>query len=275
MAAAKRLNESMNTEQPVLQVMGVGHRYGMTQPGPVVLEQLDFDVRRGEFVSLVGPSGCGKSTLLRCVSGLMSPSKGSVLLSGKEIKGVPSTLAMVFQDYNRSLYPWMSVARNVEFPLLDSAISAAERRSRVSGCLEAVGLGKDGGKYPWQLSGGMQQRVAIARAIAYRPEILLMDEPFASLDAQTRADLEDLMLTIQGQFGMTILFVTHDIDESVYLSDRVVVLSATPTVVQEQININLPKPRDQISTRSLPEFVEARTKIAGLISKAKALAAQR
>lgn len=269
------MNESMNTELPVLQVMGVGHRYGTTQPGPVVLEQLDFDVRRGEFVSLVGPSGCGKSTLLRCVSGLMSPSKGSVLLSGKEIKGVPSTLAMVFQDYNRSLYPWMSVARNVEFPLLDSSISAAERRSRVSGCLEAVGLGKDGGKYPWQLSGGMQQRVAIARAIAYRPEILLMDEPFASLDAQTRADLEDLMLTIQDQFGMTILFVTHDIDESVYLSDRVVVLSATPTVVQEQININLPKPRDQISTRSLPEFVEARTKIAGLISKAKALAAQR
>jgi NitT/TauT family transport system ATP-binding protein len=253
-----------------LEVSDLGHRYGSATTGATVLRSLDFVVNHGEIVSLVGPSGCGKSTLLRCVSGLMAPTSGRVLLDGVEVRAVPPTLAMVFQDYSRSLYPWMSVARNVEFPLLDAGVAKAERRSRVAECLDAVGLRGQGDKLPWQMSGGMQQRAAIARAIAYRPEILLMDEPFASVDAQTRSDLEDLVQTVRDRFAMTILFVTHDIDESVYLSDRVVVLSATPTIVQEQVAIALPAARDQISTRGLPEFVRARTRIAELISRAVA-----
>lgn len=260
----------MNARQAVLEVSDLGHRYGSATTGATVLRSLDFVVNHGEIVSLVGPSGCGKSTLLRCVSGLMAPTSGRVLLDGVEVRAVPPTLAMVFQDYSRSLYPWMSVARNVEFPLLDAGVAKAERQSRVTECLDAVGLRGQGDKLPWQMSGGMQQRAAIARAIAYRPEILLMDEPFASVDAQTRSDLEDLVLTVRDRFAMTILFVTHDIDESVYLSDRVVVLSATPTIVQEQVDIALPAARDQISTRGLPEFVRARTRIAELISKAVA-----
>ena len=258
----------VNTANSVLQVSGLGHRYGSGESGAEVLRSLDFVVNHREIVSLVGPSGCGKSTLLRCVSGLMAPTTGRVLLEDVEVHSVPQTLAMVFQDYSRSLYPWMSVARNIEFPLLDAGVGKSERRARVIECLDAVGLSGQGDKLPWQMSGGMQQRVAIARAIAYQPEILLMDEPFASVDAQTRSDLEDLVLAIRDRFAMTILFVTHDIDESVYLSDRVVVLSATPTIVQEQIDISLPAPRDQIVTRGLPAFVEARTRIAALISKA-------
>src|SRR5690606_38301364 len=143
-------------------------------------------------------------------------------------------------EYGRSLYPWMSVQANVELPLKAAGVSKAERHQRSAEALEAVGLGDAGDKYPWQLSGGMQQRVAIARAVAYRPQILLMDEPFAAVDAQTRADLEDLVRKIWKELGVTVLFVTHDIDESVYLGQRVIVLSNRPTVVQDDVTIDLP-----------------------------------
>ena len=234
---------------------------GRVRPPIAAIGDLSFEVAAGELACIVGPSGCGKTTLLRTVSGLLAPTSGSVELDGRRVTAPPEQMALVFQDYSRSLYPWMTVAANVEFPLRRKALSKAERRSAVSQALESVGLAGFEAKYPWQLSGGMQQRVAIARGLAYRPEILLMDEPFASVDAQTRADLEDLVLKVRHDYGITILFVTHDIDESVYLADRVLILSPRPTVVQETLEVALPRPRDQVATKELPEFAQLRAHV--------------
>jgi NitT/TauT family transport system ATP-binding protein len=181
-----------------------------------------------------------------------------VYLDDEQVAGPPEKMAVVFQDYSRSLYPWMTVEQNVAFPLKHRKLGKASTASLIRDTLTSVGLADAGGKYPWQVSGGMQQRVAIARALAYQPEILLMDEPFASVDAQTRADLEDLVLDLRDRYGVTVLFVTHDIDEAVYLGDRVVVLSPSPTRVAEVVDIALPRPRDQVATKELPEFARLR-----------------
>jgi NitT/TauT family transport system ATP-binding protein len=234
------------------------------------LRDLTFHIDAGELVCLVGPSGCGKTTLLRCVSGLLAPTSGRVVLEGRQVSEPPANMAVVLQEYGRSLFPWMSVAANVELPLREKKLPTARRRTLVGRALEAVGLADAGAAYPWQLSGGMQQRVAIARAIAYEPHILLMDEPFAAVDAQTRADLEDLIRRIWAEFAMTILFVTHDIDESVYLGQRVVVLSSSPTIVQQDLVIDLPAERDQLTTRSHPRFTALRGHVYEQIQKAKA-----
>ncbi|WP_081502406.1 ABC transporter ATP-binding protein, partial [Solibacillus isronensis] len=174
------------------------------------------------------------------------------------------------QEYGRSLFPWMRVRENVELPLKNQGVPKAERDRLVDDALEAVGLAHVPQSYPWQLSGGMQQRVAIARAVAYQPEVLLMDEPFAAVDAQTRADLEDLIRTVWRKLGVTVLFVTHDIDESVYLGERVIILSSSPTVIQEDLTIDLPDERDQLNTRSLPRFTELRHHVYEQIQLAKA-----
>lgn len=250
----------------VLKVDDLHHSYGTQK----VIHSLSLEVKRGEFVSIVGPSGSGKTTLLRSLSGLHQPTSGTVYCEGTLVTTVPREMALVFQDYRSSLFPWLTVERNVAFPLVDSGLSKAEIKTRVAESLESVGLSEAGAKYPWQLSGGMQQRIAIARALAYRPSILLMDEPFASVDAQTRSELEDLMLEVWSKYDMTILFVTHDIDESVYLSDRVVVLSIAPAAVMAEIPITLPRPRDQVRTKSLPEFVEYRSEVVGLIRESSA-----
>ncbi|UOQ57477.1 ABC transporter ATP-binding protein [Leucobacter allii] len=230
---------------------------------------IDFTMRRGELVCIVGPSGCGKTTLLKCISGLLRPTSGSVTLDGRAVTDPPPNMALVFQEYGRSLYPWLTVRGNIELPLKNRRMPKAEIRSAVDDALVAVGLEHAGAKYPWQLSGGMQQRVAIARAVAYQPEVLVMDEPFAAVDAQTRADLEDLVRTLHLERGMSILFVTHDIDESVYLGERVVVLSKSPTWVQEDLAIDLDPTRDQITTRALPRFTELRTHVYEQIQRAK------
>jgi NitT/TauT family transport system ATP-binding protein len=244
----------------LLEVTGLGHDYdGRTAIGDVA-----FAVGAGELVCIVGPSGCGKSTLLRAVAGLLTPTRGTVALHGSPVTGVPDDLAVVFQDYGRSLFPWLTVAGNVEFPLR-SRLPRAERRSRAAAALADVGLDGQEARYPWQLSGGMQQRVAIARALAYRPAVMLMDEPFASVDAQTRADLEDLVLRVRREHAMTVLVVTHDIDESVYLADRVLVLSSAPATVVRQLDVDLPGERDQITTRGSAEFVALRTEVARLL----------
>ncbi|HLT61740.1 MAG TPA: ABC transporter ATP-binding protein, partial [Microlunatus sp.] len=185
--------------------------------GPPVVADYTFEVADGEFFTVVGPSGAGKTTALRCLSGLMPVSSGSIIFDDVPVTRPLREIAVVFQDYARSLFPWYSVARNVELPLRASGVGRAEARARVLEALDSVGLAGDAGKHPWQLSGGMQQRVAIARAIAYRPRLLIMDEPFASVDAQTRADLEDLLLRVRQETRMTVLFVTHDVDEAVYL----------------------------------------------------------
>jgi NitT/TauT family transport system ATP-binding protein len=230
---------------------------------------ISFEMRRGELVCIVGPSGCGKTTLLKCIAGLLAPTSGVIELDGQPVTSPPPNMALVFQEYGRSLYPWLTVRGNVELPLKHKKLSKQERAQLVDDALLAVGLDHAGNSYPWQLSGGMQQRVAIARAVAYQPEVLIMDEPFAAVDAQTRADLEDLVRQLHRDRGMSLLFVTHDIDESVYLGERVIVLSKSPTWVQEDLPIDLAPERDQITTRALPRFTELRTHVYEQIQRAK------
>ncbi|MGY1813602.1 ABC transporter ATP-binding protein [Blastococcus sp. SYSU D00820] len=244
-----------------LSVRGLQKTYGSGASAKQVIADLSFDVGAGEFVCIVGPSGVGKTTLLKCLSGLTPASGGEARLDGVLIDGPPRQMALVFQDYTRSLAPWLTVEKNVLLPLRGSDLRRRERMERVHRAIEEVNLTDALHKYPWQLSGGMQQRVAIARALAYQPEVLLMDEPFASLDAQTRFDLEDLLLRLRAELGITVVFVTHDIDESVYLADRVVVLGSSPCRVLEIVDVPLPSPRDQLSTRAHPTFTRLRTHV--------------
>ncbi|MGV6871997.1 ABC transporter ATP-binding protein [Pseudochelatococcus sp. B33] len=234
------------------------------------VEDISFTVRRSEFVSIVGPSGAGKTTLLRALAGLIRPTSGSILYEGQEVLAPQQDFAVVFQDYSRSLYPWFSAEKNVLLPLVNKIPDAESRRRIAQQTLEKVGLGDLGKKKPPQLSGGQQQRVAIARALAFAPKVLIMDEPFASVDAQTRADLEDLVLWLKAEHDTTILFVTHDVDEAVYMSNRVIVMTKSPSVVADDIAIQLPKERDQIATKALPEFASARAAILTLVRNALA-----
>jgi len=245
----------------MLEITGLGHSYGSHR----VLNDINLKVAQGELVSIVGPSGCGKSTLLRCIAGLIQPTDGGIVLNGTRTQGVPDDLAVVFQDYSRSLFPWLTVRDNVALPLRRRGMGKQGRRAAAQQALESVGLGDAGRKYPWQLSGGMQQRVSIARALAYRPSLMLMDEPFGSVDAQTREDLEDLVLRVHRDAGMTMLLVTHDIDESVYVGDRVVVLARNPGRIAAELPVGLPSIRDQIETRGMPEFVRLRTEVGRLV----------
>jgi NitT/TauT family transport system ATP-binding protein len=249
----------------ILAVDGLGKTYGAGTRATHAVGRIDFEVEDGEFVCVVGPSGCGKTTLLKCMAGLLPPTRGRVLLHGRPVTGPPDDMALVFQEYGRSLMPWTNVRNNVLLPLRHKKLGSEQRTELVEQAVAAVGLSGVLDRYPWQLSGGMQQRVAIARALAYQPSILLMDEPFASVDAQTRDDLEDLVLRVRHQFGVTIVFVTHDIDESVYLADRVVVLTHSPTEVKEIVPVTLPRPRDQLATKALPEFIDLRAHVQKLI----------
>ena len=249
----------------MLEIRDVAKSYGSGSQITEALRSISFSIAERELVCVVGPSGCGKTTLLKCIAGLMRPTRGEVVLHGQRVTAPPEEMAVVFQEYNRSLMPWSTVRNNVLLPLRHKKLAKAERTRLVEQALEAVGLTRFIDHYPWQLSGGMQQRVAIARALAYQPSILLMDEPFASVDAQTRGDLEDLVLQVRDEFGITILFVTHDIDESVYLSDRIVVLTHAPTVVKELVGVDLPSPRDQIATKELPEFAHLRAYVYRLV----------
>jgi NitT/TauT family transport system ATP-binding protein len=248
--------------QPALEVSELSKSFGQLPDIYQALSNISFIVDEGEFLCLVGPSGCGKTTLIRIIAGLAAPSSGCVRLFGDPVRGVASQLSLVFQDYVRSLFPWLTVYGNIAFALHDQRLKSAEIRSRVCNALVDVGLSRHADRYPWQLSGGMQQRVAIARAIVSRPKVLLMDEPFASLDAEMRADLEDLTRRIHAEHGMTTLFITHDIDEAAYLANRVVVLGRSPGRVLSQIKVELPDERDQITTKELPGFVRLRTEIA-------------
>ena len=252
-----------------LQIRGLRKVYEAQGRSVEAVGDLTFSVEASELVCVVGPSGCGKTTLLRCIAGLLEPTGGEVLLQGTRVAGPPPDLAVVFQEYGRSLFPWMTVRGNVELPLRSKRLGRDRRDELVTGALAAVGLGDVHDAYPWQLSGGMQQRVAIARAVAYEPHVLLMDEPFAAVDAQTRAELEDLVRAVWRRTGVTIVFVTHDIDEAVYLGQRVLVLSSSPTVVQEDLAVDLPEERDQLTTRSDPRFTQLRTHLYAQVQQAK------
>ncbi len=252
-------------DTPVVSLRQVRKVYPGAAGPKVALEDITFDVARGEFACVVGPSGAGKTTLLRTLAGLAQPTSGTALFEGTPLRSVPPGIGVVFQDYGRSLYPWLTVARNVDLPLRVRGMPRTERAQRTAEVLASVGLADAGRSYPWQLSGGMQQRVAIARSLAYRPDLLLMDEPFASVDAQTRFELEDLILRVRQEFGVTVVFVTHDIDEAVYLADRVIAISKSPGAVTEIVDIALARPRDQITTKADPAFARYREHLLGLV----------
>ena len=251
----------------ILEVQNLSKTYRQSSgEGTDAIGNLSCSVEPREFVSFVGPSGCGKTTLLMSIAGLIAPTSGRICVHGKEVNGPPANLVLVFQEYNRSLFPWRSVAGNVEFGVEARGNAGQSARAKVRSLIDLMGLQGFDDHYPWQLSGGMQQRVAIARALAYEPDVLLMDEPFGSLDALTRLELEDTLLQIWQKLGTTILFITHDIEEAIYLSDRVWILSRRPSKILEEIRIDFPRPRNQITTRAEPAFMELRNRIYQRIS---------
>lgn len=255
----------MNTQNPAsvgtLRAVGVQKTFGTGAAANTIIADLSLELTPGDITCLVGPSGVGKTTLLRLLSGLIEPSSGEVFLGHKPITGPVEEIAVVFQDYRGSMLPWMRVLGNVAFPLEARGIPKTERLAKARECLELVGLHDSMDKYPWQLSGGMQQRVAIARALAYDASILLMDEPFGSLDAQTRFELEEFVLRLRRDLGITIIVVTHDIDEAVFLGDRVVVFGGRPSRIVDDVEIPLGRDREQLKTKADPVFIELRTRI--------------
>ncbi|SAK84651.1 ABC transporter [Caballeronia catudaia] len=228
-----------------------------------VLDDVSFHVTAGEFVSLVGPSGCGKTTLLDLVGGLTLPDAGEILIDGRKVEGPGLDRGIVFQQY--ALFPWKTALGNVAFGLEAKGIAKTERDARARRFLELVGLSEFVDRYPHQLSGGMKQRVAIARSLAYEPDVLLMDEPFAALDAQTRESLQDELLRIWKRTGTTIVFITHSIDEAIYLGQRVLVMAASPGRITHVLPVNVPKSDTSEDVRATPEFVRLRHEIWQLI----------
>ena len=231
-----------------------------------VTKDVTLELRDHEFVSVVGPSGSGKTTLLRAASGLRMPSGGEVLFEGRPVTEVPKGMAIVFQEYNKSLFPWLTIGKNVaigakEYP-------QPERVTRVEEALEQVGLKGFSTRYPWELSGGMQQRAALARAMVSNPKVLMMDEPFASVDALTRNHLEDVVQKLWAESSFSSLMVTHDVGEAVYLSDRVFVLSARPSTILAEIKIDLPRPRSHLETKKMQRFVELQAEVLERVEEA-------
>jgi len=248
------------SDRSLLTLRGVRKSFGPEGAGgTVALGDISLTVEDGEFLAVVGPSGCGKSTLLQIVAGLMAPTGGQVAVGSETVTAPPDSMVYLFQQYTKSLFPWRTVIDNVAFAVEHwGGMTRAKARARGRPYLDMVGLGEFADRYPWQLSGGMQQRVAIARALAAEPRILLMDEPFSSVDALTRLDLHNLILDLWTKRRFTAMLVTHDVDEAVFLADRVAVLSARPSVVARIVATELPRPRDSIRTRELPRFLELR-----------------
>jgi NitT/TauT family transport system ATP-binding protein len=233
--------------------------------GRPVLEDISFDVREGEFLSIVGPSGCGKTTLLRMLAGLLRPTTGDALFNGAPIIGPSRERAIVFQDYTNALLPWRTVAGNVALALEKSMPVKAQRDAKVAELVAKMGLSHAADRFPTQLSGGMQQRVQIARCLSQEPRIMLMDEPFGALDAMTRQTLQDELMALAAERGATTIFITHDLEEAIYLGDRVIVLSANPGRIAQTIEVDLPRPRNQLTTREDPRFLAHRHHLFGLL----------
>ena len=259
---------------PLLAVDHLSKALGEGEARTEIIGDLNFSVREGEFVSIVGPSGCGKTTLLMCLSGLYSPDRGKVSVKGEPMVGTPAGVSIVFQDYSRSLLPWKNNLENVLFGMRRiEDMGAREKRDAARETLAQIGLAGFEKHYPWQLSGGMQQRVAIARALSARSELLLLDEPLAAVDAQTRSEMQDLLLDLARRFRQTCLLVTHDVDEAVYVADRVVVLSQRPTFVVAEFDVPLAKPRDQFETKENPVLLDIRHKVLSCIRSMRKTAA--
>jgi len=226
-----------------------------------ILESIDLDVRQGEFVCIVGSSGSGKTTLLRVLAGLARADKGTVLFDGTEISGPSRDRAIIFQDYSKALLPWRTVRGNVALSLEARNVPAAEQEAIIDELLGRMGLSKAKEQFPGQLSGGMQQRVQIARCLAQDPKLLLMDEPFGALDAMTRQTLQDDILQLVADKQIATVFITHDLEEAIYLGDRVIVLGGSPAGVIENIEIELPRPRNQLTTREDTRFLAYRHRL--------------
>ena len=250
----------------ILTVSDLRKEYGSATRRHLAIDSVSFGVQLGQRLSIVGPSGAGKTTLLKCVSGLQPFTSGAVSFRGTPVVSPPAGLSIVFQDYARSLFPWMTVENNVRLPLKYRALPTDRQQELVRTALASVGLSAHAKRFPGELSGGMQQRVAIARALANQPSLLLMDEPFASVDAQTRLSLEDLTLSLCKQYGITLILITHDIDEAIYMGDTVLVLSSSPSIVRAVLDVDLPPERDQISTKLLRSFGEMRARVYSLVN---------
>ena len=253
------------SEAALLQFRDVRLAYG----NQIVLDGLSFALQRGEILCLVGPSGCGKTTALRLAAGLVTPTSGEARFDGATIKGPRRDVAIVFQDYAKALLPWRTAAGNVSLALEAMNTPRATRAERIEGLLKRVGLPRHADKYPSQMSGGMQQRLQIARCLAQDPAALMMDEPFGALDAMTRQGLQDEMLDIARGAGATIFFVTHDLEEAIYLGDRVIGLLPHPGRIGIDLKIDLPRPRDQVATRENAEFLRLRRELYDFIHKAE------
>jgi NitT/TauT family transport system ATP-binding protein len=247
------------TMQPRVLVDGIGRRYDTPQGSVQALQDVTFDVSAGEFVCIVGPSGSGKTTLFRIIAGLEPATAGTVYLGGDPVEGPGPELGLVFQEYH--LFPWRTVSGNVGFGLEKQGVNSERRQQRVDELLELVGLDGFADSYPRDLSGGMKQRVALARALAVNPDLLLMDEPFGAVDAQTKRMLQDKLLDIWSETGKTILFVTHDVEEAVKLADQVIVMASEPGRIREIVEVDMDRPR----SRSDAEFGDYYERILGLI----------
>ncbi len=246
----------------VLEVKDLNKTFDSRAGEVTALKNINFKTHKREFVCVIGPSGCGKSTLIRILAGLETPTSGQMLLDGKEVHGPGPDRGMVFQGY--TLFPWLTVKKNVMFGLEMAGRGKLPAEEEALQWIDLVGLSKFANSYPHQLSGGMKQRVAIARALANQPRILLMDEPFGALDAQTRAKMQSYLLEIWKNIDITILFITHDLDEAIYLADRILVLKAHPGEVQELIEVPVPQPRNPDQLLS-PEFLATKKRLEELI----------
>ncbi|MET3116863.1 NitT/TauT family transport system ATP-binding protein [Undibacterium sp. GrIS 1.8] len=262
---------SVNTENNPAPTILRFNKVSLDLGGRRIINELDFSMAKGEFVCVVGPSGCGKTTLLRLMTGLITPSSGQILRGDSVITGPSRDVAIVFQDYGKALLPWRTVAGNVALALEAMGMPKVERSDRIMRLLAKVGLSKHAGKYPAELSGGMQQRVQIARCLAQEPAILLMDEPFGALDAMTRQGLQDELSDIVAETGTTVLFITHDLEEAIYLGDRIIALRANPgrsqTSLAQSLSVSLPRPRDQLTTREDSNFLKLRRELFDFIQE--------
>ena len=254
------------TQAPVIEFGGISLDYG----GRPIISDLSLQVGRGEIVCIIGPSGCGKTTALRMAGGLVQPDSGAVRLLGEPLTAPRRDVAIVFQDYGKALLPWRTAHSNVALALEAAGVPRRERDGRIRSLLAKVGLAGHEDKYPTEMSGGMQQRIQIARCLAQDPAVLLMDEPFGALDAMTRQGLQDEMLSIVAETGATVFFVTHDLEEAVYIGDRVIGLLPNPGRIGIDLRVDLPRPRSQLETRELPEFLRLRRELFDFIEKAEA-----
>ncbi|HEY0297250.1 MAG TPA: ABC transporter ATP-binding protein [Bordetella sp.] len=252
----------------LIEIAGLSKRFDVPgRPAHLALDGIDLGIGEGEFVSLLGPSGCGKSTLLYMVGGFIEPSDGEIRVDGRPVRGPGPDRGPVFQEF--ALFPWKTVLQNVMYGLRVQKVPAPQARQRAEALLRKVGLADYAGFYPKQLSGGMRQRVAIARTLAYEPRILLMDEPFGALDAHTRTTLQNELLAIWERDRKTVLFVTHGVDEAVYLSDRVVVMSGSPGSVHRIVDIDLPRPRVRAQLLTDPRYQQYVLELEAMLDHAR------